>query len=92
MYIFFHIYLEIRFYVVIFVADYLGLSTISKHIVMETKGRACYKFPTVEVSHVVLEGCIAASMILMAPDADNFNKYEWDIQAETVNPDFDFLF
>ena len=59
---------------------------------MNTKGRACYEFPTVEVSHVVLEGCIAASFIRIVPDEDNFNKYEWDRQQETESPDFVFLF
>ena len=59
---------------------------------METNGKLFYLPPTVEVTHVVLEGCIAASMILVAPDADNFKKYEWDIQEETLSPDFEFLF
>ena len=58
---------------------------------MNTKGKACYEVPTLEVSYVVMEGCIAAS-VQMVPEANNFNKYEWDEQLETESDDIQFLF
>jgi len=59
---------------------------------MNTKGKTCYETPSLDVSYVVIEGCIAASFIQMTPDADNFNKYDWDPQPETESPDIQLLY
>ena len=58
---------------------------------MDTNGKTCYETPALEVSHVVIEGLIAAS-VQMVPDADNFKKYDWDIQPETESPDIQLLY
>ena len=58
---------------------------------MNTKGRACYEFPKVEVSRVVLEGFIAASVQMM-PATNSFNQYKWDIEADTDSDDIQLLF
>ena len=59
---------------------------------MKTNTKLCYVFPSVEVRLVEVEGCIAASMILVSPEADNFNRFEWDTQADLASLDIEFLF
>ena len=58
---------------------------------LKTKEKSSYEFPTVEVTDVELEGLIAVSQILVEPDKDNFNRYQWDSQTETESQDIEFL-
>ena len=58
---------------------------------MKTKNKKKYELPEVNVTEVELEGCIAASMILIEPDADNFDKYRRDEQTPTGSQDIEFL-
>ena len=59
---------------------------------MNTNGRACYEFPAVEVSHVVLEGCIAASFIQIMPDERYFDQFNWDELTDTDSQDIQLLY
>ena len=62
-----------------------------KTTVNTPKNKKKYKLPTAEVTNVELEGFIAASMILVEPDADNFDKYKRDEQTPTGSQDIEFL-
>jgi len=58
---------------------------------MNTKGKVLYEVPSLEVSYIVLEGCIAAS-VQMVPEESSFNKYDWDVQPETASDEIQFLY
>ena len=62
-----------------------------KTTVKKTKNKKNYLLPSVKVTEVEMEGCIAASMILVEPDADNFDKYKRDDQTPTGSQDIEFL-
>jgi len=59
---------------------------------MNTNGKACYQFPKVEVSHVVLEGCLAASFIQITPETDSFKHFNWDELTDTDSQDIRLLY
>ena len=58
----------------------------------KAKNKKDYKLPTAEVTNVELEGLIAASQILVEPDKDNFNRYNWDEQEDKESQDIELLF
>ena len=63
-----------------------------KTALKKAKNKKDYELPAVEVTDVELEDCIAASFILIEPDRDNFDKYQWDSQTDTGSSDIEFLF